>query len=196
MKKYHPPLCNEYQDRIKIGSLPGFAKAAVVNRFLARYRLARAFRGLDLEGYSPNTLAGYNALTGLSLHWSAFEQFKKALKIESADGLLNKYPTDECLSMIKSLDPYFTFFTFVQDHLTGKSQKIELERFILSGEGSPLLLSKTIRHIFFHGPLTPNAKGVDPLIVQQICDCLSDFIINFIDAEFENNVNKLLVFYP
>lgn len=53
--------------------------AGDVNRFGARFRLAKAFRGLNLEGYSSNTASGYDALTRVLLTWSAFEQFQHTM---------------------------------------------------------------------------------------------------------------------
>ena len=55
-----------------------FTSAADVNRFGARYRLASAFKGLNLGGYSDTTAQGYDALTRVTLAWSAFEALLKA----------------------------------------------------------------------------------------------------------------------
>src|SRR5438105_88033 len=56
-----------------------FTSSADVYRFGARYRLARAFRGLDLEDYSGPTANGYSALTRLAFTYSAFEGLMTAV---------------------------------------------------------------------------------------------------------------------
>lgn len=46
-----------------------------VSRFAARFRVARSFSGISLDGYSDETVHGYDALFRVFLAWSAFERF-------------------------------------------------------------------------------------------------------------------------
>ena len=44
-------------------------------RFANRFRLAAAFRGMRLDGFSEETVFGYDALTRVFFTWSAFERY-------------------------------------------------------------------------------------------------------------------------
>lgn len=58
---------------------------ATINRFIARYRLAKSFRGLELEGYSQRTVDGYNGIFHVHLAFSAFECLLNGIKSSGFD---------------------------------------------------------------------------------------------------------------
>ena len=195
--KFEPPRWSDYDKRATVAaSTPAFAKAAVVNRFCARYRFARAFRGLVLEGYSSDTRQGYDALTKVSLHWSAFEQLLRAIKVTDARSIAARHDFAQCLSDMRAADPTNVFFQFVLSHLDSESLKAPVGEYILGKSCSALALSKAVRHIFLHGPLTPNVSGLAPSVVSAVCDALSDALVTVMDFEFERNVADLVSAYP
>ena len=102
---YRPPGWDEFDKRATIaGTTPYFSRAADVNRFGARYRLARAFKGLDLDGYSVETKIGYEALTKVTLHWSAFEQLKKSINMEDTRELVKDYNFSILAKNLRAID--------------------------------------------------------------------------------------------
>jgi hypothetical protein len=161
-----------------------FNVASVVNRFHARYKLARSFREMQLEGYSEQTVAGYSALMRASLHWTAFEMFKKALNIKDTRGIFKSYPFDSHLEAIRACFTSKEFFQVVRGHLTDEKQRKQLDAFAAGDQISPLVLAKALRHIFFHGALTPNAGGASPAEVIVICDELCKYMVEIMDCEF------------
>jgi len=56
-------------------------KTQIVYDFQARYRFAKSFRGIDVEGYSPtgSTVDGYSALMKILFVFAAMEQLCKVL---------------------------------------------------------------------------------------------------------------------
>ena len=62
-------------------------KAGDINEFANRVRLVRSFRGLQLDGYADETVAGYNAFLLIFLTHSALERFSEIF------GVKNDYST-------------------------------------------------------------------------------------------------------
>lgn len=195
--EFSPPGWGEYGDRVNVAAQTSlFERAAVVNRFYARYRLARAFRGMTLEGYSAATTEGYNALTKVSLHWSAFEQLKRALRLQDSRELARKYEYSNYLGQIRLADPDGKFFNFVVEQLDADALKKPVGDFLKGESCNTLVLAKSVRHIFLHGPLTPNVKGLAPATVTSICDALSQSLTEIMDHEFSLRVQDLKAIYP
>ncbi len=194
-KIFKPPKWEIYEQHYQIaGQTNLFAAAKTVNRFFARYRFARAFKGLDLEGYSDETTNGYNSLTKVTLHWTAFEQLCRAIKITNMRVIGQRHSYDECLKSIREADPQNIFFKSVKFHITTPDQINQLDAFINNGACSSLTLAKSIRHIFLHGPLTPNINGCSPNAVSDICDALCKSLVEIMDIEFASRASELQQF--
>ncbi len=50
-------------------------------------------------------------------------------------------------------------------------------------------LSASIRHIFLHGDLSAGAAGLRSTNLHPLCMSVSDFVLDFIDAEFTKKVD-------
>ena len=169
-----------------------FNIASVVNRFHARYKFARSFKGIQLEGYSASTVNGYSALMRASLHWTAFELFKQAIHIKDTRDLIVLYPFDSHLTAIRSCVSNKPFFNVIRGHLKDTKQRAQIEAFSKGENISPLVLGKALRHIFLHGSLTPNAAGAAPSEVEIICEELCKYMVEVMDGEFEKKANQLV----
>ena len=156
-----------------------------INRFGARYRVASSFKSLELNDYATKTRDGYSALCQVFLSWSAYECFLPmiGLNISNTENLMNKYSSDNVIQEIRNLDVGDKFYTFIYDRVN-KRHKKELDGYLKLNPCNPQYLASSIRHIFAHGPLTPNANEVDPESVVKICKILSHFLLNIIDSEF------------
>lgn len=196
---YSPPRWNEFEKYIDLaGFTPFFSNARTVNRFKARYRLAKSFQKLSLSGYSTGTALGYDGFTKVTLWWSAFEQLCQSLKIplNNLQTLAAKYPLNTQLEAIRAHDSDGVFFKFVRYNLSSKEQKKKIEHFLNGEYCSSLTLAKAIRHIFLHGALTPNVNGSSPEKIYEICNILSNALIEIIDKEFEERVTNLIKLFP
>jgi hypothetical protein len=169
-----------------------FNVASVVNRFHARYKFARSFKAIQLDGYSDATVNGYSALMRASLHWTAFELFKQALHIKDTRDLIDLYPFDDHLATIRGCISNKPFFNVVRGHLLDPKQKSQIESFADGAKISPLILGKALRHIFLHGSLTPNAGGSIPSEVVVICEELCKYMVEVMDGEFQKRADSLV----
>jgi len=51
-------------------------------------------------------------------------------------------------------------------------------------------ISAAIRHIFVHGHLAANANGAKPKKIAEGCMLVSDFLLDFMDAEFTKSMEE------
>lgn len=99
--------------------------------------------------------------------------------------LLAPYPIAKWVACLTAIDPKYVFFTFIEERLDkGKIVHGNTSQFI-AGRGCDdvTALAAAIRHIFFHGELTPNAGGVAPATVCQVCDYLIQVLFGVMNRE-------------
>jgi hypothetical protein len=189
----------------KLGSLLGAGKTPVdlgfsdkvaagdLNRAMSRYRLCKSFKGVSLDGYSQDTTAGYSALFKLFLTWSAFECFLSCINLtrENCDQILRCHEPIKLAGKIRDVDREQVFWKFIQSKLHSPKQKQELEDAYHGKRENITILASSVRHVFAHGPLTPNANGTSPRAVIQICNTLSSFLIKIMDSEIKARVSRI-----
>ncbi len=164
-----------------------------VNRFGARFRLAKAFRGLNLDNYSSSTAQGYSSLCRVMFAWSAFEQFMEVTDTKQSNLglLLAKYNTPKLQQQIRLLDVDDRLYKFIYDRVN-QTHKTELDNYFKADPCNVTYLASAIRHIFAHGTLTPNANQVEPGVVVEVCDLLSRALIKVMDDEFSDRMDNFL----
>ena len=164
----------------------GFAVyAAEVSRFANRFRLARAFIGIQLDNYTANTVTGYNALFRVFLVWSAFERFLPAVgQTQNAIvPLLAPYNPAASIELIRQYDNHELFYEFVYHRVDRRHQHY------LRAYKSRTLINITywasaVRHLFAHGHLSAHPGGCEPTNIKRICDRISKFHLNVMEEEF------------
>lgn len=180
----------------------GFSAATgQINIFSNRMRLARAFKGLMLEGYSNSTVAGYNAFVQVVLTHSALECFMDVQGLtkktnrggspqwELLTDLMEPHEPHHVISLFNAKDKNGKFYEFLHSRLDNDKLK---SNFTSCREGkipNIAYISLSIRHIFAHGHLTANANGINPHSVNTICQSTSNFLINFMDYEFSKAID-------
>ena len=162
-------------------------------RFANRFRLATSFRGMDLEGFTPETADGYGALTRVFFSWSAFEGYA-----ELADDQAPPYRTlfahhprhhiRELAKLCREQDPENLLGAFLEEHAQSAPQVIFLKKFREGNDLAVLTHAACIRHIFAHGRLTAHPNGLPADNMTAICDALSGFITDFIRSDFDRRL--------
>jgi len=186
----------KFQELLKLNysaSQMGFhVGAAEINRISARVKLAMSFKKLEIEGYAQGTADAYSSLFKIFLMYSAFEQFLKiyAANFYDIDQQFPSHQYIEISNAIRSKDNSGKFFEFLFKHLDRQQIKSRVSNFQSGVSSNPAVLAAAIRHVFAHGKLTPNANKGNPKVTIAICTILSDFLLNFMDAEFEKSVNS------
>lgn len=74
-------------------------KTPTTNRFIARFKLASRFKGIDAEDFTKETLQGYSALMVVFLSYTAFEALIEAVNE-------NQLRSDKKLSVDFKIEKY------------------------------------------------------------------------------------------
>lgn len=177
----------------------GFSPKATkgdISRFISRYRVAEAFKGISLEGFSRVTTDGYSALLKLFLVWSSFEQFLDIVgwkqKDEIVKDLFDRHGADILCEQIRKYDRRNKFYLFVSSQVND-THKSEIDKLFQDRELNSSYLASAIRHIFAHGKLTPHANKTYPQSAIAICNLISEFLLHLIDAEFSKRLDELII---
>jgi len=110
---------------------------------------------------------------------------------ENCEPILRNHKPIRLAGKIRDIDKEQAFWLFVQSRLHSPKQKQELENAYYGKTDNITILASSIRHIFAHGPLTPNANGTSPEAVINICSILCQFLVDVVDAEFKSRVSRL-----
>ena len=195
-------------------ALPGFTKARLIvkaagdsirplgfkgskfdfYRFANRFRLATAFQGMNLEGFTEETTTGYSSLTRVFFSWSAFEGYT-----ELADDPAPPYRTlfahhprqyiRNLANLCREQDPQNLLGAFLEEHAQSAPQVIFLKKFREGNDLAVLTHAACIRHIFAHGRLTAHPNGLPAENLAGICNALSCFLIDFIRSDFDRRLS-------
>lgn len=166
------------------------ASAGDINRLSSRFRLAKNFRGIKLEGYAPETVSGYDAFFQVFLTHSVLERFLEinSVSLNQLDELLRvNYSPEKVIQEFVEKDREGLFFKFLykrlNNNLKAKLQECREYRSVNVG-----YISASIRHIFAHGYLCAHSEGMNPQNANVICNSVSSFVLDFIDAEFTRKI--------
>lgn len=196
--KRYQDLCSQdyYPPRIGFGPKPDGAKVTGgdINRLNARINLAKSFRGINLDGISDKTVAGYDAFFQVFLTHSALEGFMKLYGVKHVSGLsdlLTPHSPEKVVVAFFDLDGKGKLHDFLCEHIDHKGRPIKegLIRCKHGEDTNVAFISAAIRHIFAHGHLTANANGINPKNINKACISVSDFLVRFMDAEFTRKIN-------
>ncbi|MBO3463281.1 hypothetical protein G7B40_037825 [Aetokthonos hydrillicola Thurmond2011] len=163
-----------------------------INRFASRIRLAKNFRGINLEGYSQETNSGYDAFFLVFLTHSALEVFMEinSLKLDMLTPLMTPYNSEKVIREFVEKDKQGLLYDFLYKKLVDKKLKVKLSDCRSYKSTNVAHISASIRHIFAHGHLCAHSNGINPKNVYSICVSISEFLLNFMDAEFTKKVEE------
>lgn len=190
---HYPPGWHRWSRAVSAGAEPrqlGFAQPqARLNRFAARFRVASAFESVTLSTFHPATEAGYGSIMRVALVWTAFEQYLAALNGDQ-DTCLSWFaphvPADAA-DYARSLDPGGKWFVTMYAW-TKRRNSDQIDLFLRGQSFNFTYLASSIRHLFFHGHLSPNARGADPIKVVQLCDFIANVHLKGLAADFDRRV--------
>jgi len=175
----------------------GFAcDIGTINRLSARMGLAKSFQGIQLEGYSPATVRGYNALFRVFLTHSALECFCEVYGYSTSwpkmgqdlTPVIALYDPAPVMQIFRERDNQDKLYGFLQKHLKGKSLLKDLKDCKDCTSENIIAVSAAIRHVFAHGLLTANANDMNPRAAHAIGTGVASFLFGVMDAEFTKTV--------
>ncbi|MEI2580070.1 hypothetical protein [Scytonema sp. PRP1] len=167
-------------------------RAGDIIRFASRVRLAKNFKGINLEGYSQETNDGYDAFFLVFLTHSALERFLEinSLELDALDSLMAPYNPEKVIQKFVEKDKKGLLYDFLYEKLNNKKLKVKLSDCRNYNSTNVAYISASIRHIFAHGHLCAHSNGVHPKNVYSICTSISDFLVTFMDAEFGKKIDE------
>jgi hypothetical protein len=155
-------------------------------RLSYRIKLAKSFRGLDVEGIKKETILGYEGFFQVFLTHSALERYLELVKLQ-LDGLeepMKPYNPHEIVERFFRADKGAKFFTFLHERVN-PGLKVKLTSCRDGNSVNVGHISAAIRHIFARGHLTARSYGLNPKTTHRSCKEVCDFLLNFIDCHFD-----------
>jgi hypothetical protein len=165
--------------------------AGDVARWSSRVKLARNFRGLQVDEYSEPTLLGYSSFFQVFLTHSALERYLPmvGLKDDDLKDALLPYNPHEPIKQFFALDRSGKLFDFLHSRLNSKLRN----NLTACREGTcsnVACLSASVRHIFVHGHLAANSHDINPKQVARACRGISDFLLEFMECDFSQRIGE------
>lgn len=176
------------------------------NRFIARFRLASKFKGINADGYSDTTLRGYNSLMSVFLAHTAFDSFVDSIaenKARKDEKLLVDFAVDkhnhpfEDLQLAEDIRSNESLMKILIDYTdVSERTSIQMET-IMSFYGGVIggshlnAVAKQIRHLVAHGHMTAYGSEAVKKENTEALFSLAQLIRNETYALFEQYVSKL-----
>ena len=160
--------------------------AGKINRITARMKFVKKFQEVKVKQYSKETMSGYNGIFQTFLAYSAFEGFIQLFPEVDKNEVEKGFPKKKYKQVSKKilqLDKGNKFLDSLQQQVTNHTLKNRIIAFQKGEKTTPLVIAKSIRHIFAHGKLTPNANDANPEKVAEICSLLSNLMLEIMDKE-------------
>jgi len=168
----------------------GFAgSAADVNRFAARYRVAKCFYRVEFDELTHATADGYSELVHLLLTYSAFEHLLRCIgsRLQTSRSLLDDSERGRVLNNLRRLAGQDVLFSVLRQHLDPPYRR-QVDAHLALQSCNPLYLAAGIRHAFAHGMFTATPGNTPQHAVATVCRFLCRVIFRIMDREFEGRM--------
>lgn len=168
---------------------------ATINRVHARYRLARSYQGMHLDGYGQPTAEAYSHLFHLFLTYSTFEQFLTlyGIRFHELEEHFIDHPYAEVSGVIRQADSNGRLLDFLFNELDNNQHKARIRAFGAGQHNNLAVIAAALRHVFVHGKLGPNSNRVNPSTISQISIHLRAFLLNVMDVEFSHTLHAFCI---
>lgn len=151
-----------------------------LNRFQYRYRMARAFEGINAPDVGERTVKGYAAGMKILLAYGAFDEIrlvKNSLSIRPPKGEYTKIFDKNLASKIrKNLD--LKQMLEIQSAVKNASLKREIASFFNGENDDVMCIITGLRNAFAHGVFTAAGAGLTTkkrqLEIDELANCLLD----------------------
>lgn len=173
-----------------VENLPQHVDFAELNRFAARYRLAKSFRGVAVEGYADATAEAYGAVMQAFLAHSTLEQLHKAIKDESEQHLNSRWAS-MATEPSAQLRRAKSILLFLQENMDKPFLRNRLQDFIEGKTDNSLYVASALRNAVAHGFMSVHPKGTSPRTAVLFCERISEMLMQIADEEFTTLVDSL-----
>ena len=191
--KNHLPTSNAAWSKLVKSNIDGLETVSI-NRFVARYRLAKSFKSMDFDGYKDATATAYNTIFQLFLSYSALDILFKGIKQNKQ---ISKYKKSIYSVKVKDADlanrlkKNEAFMKMLTDNILDETTIIELNRFCVEPTRINMMgIARGCRHLTAHGEMS--AAGSTALNKKNAADLkmLSDLVLVAADNAFTDFVGS------
>ena len=169
-----------------------------LNRFTYRYRIARAFEGINAADIGERTVKGYAAGMKLLLAYSAFDEIRLTRnafpKLSPKKGEYTKIINANLASKLREneeLEKLLSISTAVKN----PSLKSDIELFFQNKNDDVMCIATGLRNAFAHGVFTAAGAGLTTKRKQKHIDDLANVVLDMTDdialecvSHIENNL--------
>lgn len=171
--------------------LPEHISLSDLNRFAARYRLARAFNGIDATGYAKDTLASYGAVMRTFLAYSALEQFHKAVNPTVGKQHLTQRWAGMATGPAENLRDADEIIQFLIKTVGHDKLRAKLIAFKSGETDNCLIVATALRHAVAHGFMSVHPDGTSPKMSKTFCEQLTRMLLSIADLSFIDLLESL-----
>ena len=157
---------------------------STLNRFVYRYRIARAFKGINAPDIGERTVRGYAVGMKLLLAYSAFDEIRATRdampKLRPAQGAHAKFVNTELADKLRDnteLKNLVSLPTAVKNASVRKS----LIAFFENKNDDVMCIATALRNTFAHGTFTAAGAGLTTKRNQKHIDNLADAVLDLTD---------------
>lgn len=168
-------------------------KTVYINRFIARYSLAKAFKGIDAHTFRRSTLMGYDAVMRLMLAFSAYDTLFKAVE-KLTPQLSLRYDIYSFLIHNHELEEEFRSNQLLLNVLKADAKETALSRLEAFEKGGESLtcIAFAIRNMVAHGQMNPTASKASRTSVANQINQLSTLVLDACDFIFNDYLIVLI----
>jgi hypothetical protein len=167
-------------------------KTVYFNRFIARYSLAKGFKGIDAHTFRRSTLMGYDAVMRLMLVFSAYDNLFKAIE-KLTPQLCLTYDMHSFQIRESELEVNFRSNHLLMRLLMADARDASLTRLeeFKRGGNSITCIAFGIRNMVAHGQMNPTASKANTNNVALQINKLAQLVLDACDFIFEDYLKVL-----
>ncbi|BAQ61282.1 hypothetical protein GM3708_1688 [Geminocystis sp. NIES-3708] len=160
-----------WRKEVSVELLPNHLNMSELNRFAARFRLAKSYEGLIMKDYPDASTLAYGSVFGLFLTYSAFEQLYKALGSPNRVIVREWAINDETIA--KKLRKSTKILSFIEKKVDSDQLRSRIKQFNQKEHNNILVIAQAVRHLVAHGMMSIHSGNVKPNTVKNFCDLLT-----------------------
>ena len=162
----------------------------LMNRFMYRYRMAKAFQTIVAPDVEKRTVDGYACGMKLFMAYSAYDEIRAAERIllKQDWNETHKYTDKELAMKIRNnekMQELLTETTAVEEG----GLKIMLKKFYANKNDGIMIFASSLRHSFVHGDFTTARSGLTNKREIRIVDEVTDVVFKLSDDIFSEMIH-------
>ena len=162
----------------------------LMNRFMYRYRMAKAFQTIVAEDVEKRTVDGYACGMKLFMAYSAYDEIRAAerLLLKLDRNATHKYKNEILAERIRSnermKDLLLETIAVEEDGL-----RIMLKKFYANKNNEIMIFASSLRHSFVHGDFTTARSGLTNKREIQTINDVTNVVLNLSDEIFSEMIS-------